>query len=384
MYPQFFGFEKLPFRLRPDLDFLYSGHEYRRVRGELLAALSAGPRVVLLMGLPGVGKTLLLEDVLGQVAVRFALCRINQPHVSPVELLQALLLQLGAHSFDLNTGLPGLMTELAAAIRAADTRGATPLLAVDDAHLLAGTTLRLLEDILSCAPRLKILLAAQSRPRPGPGPGPGPSDLAARFSAAESPSRVHLRALSAEETTAYVERRLALVGAGGKGFFTPDAYAMIFQLAGGTARLINVLCDAALHAACLRASGQVSAAEVRLAVEDSRWSEALGRQDAMAVAPAPEASAQLLVKHGAEQLGAWPLTAGRMSIGRAIDNEMRLEKRCVSRHHCHVVTVGNVSTIEDLGSVNGVCVNGKAVKRHVLQNRDQIILGEYLLSYLAE
>jgi general secretion pathway protein A len=379
MYPQFFGFEKLPFRLRPDLDFLYSGHEYRRVRGELLAALGTGPRVVLLMGLPGVGKTLLLEDVLGQVAAQFALCRINQPHVSPVELLQALLLQLGAHSFDLNTGLPGLMTELATAIRAADSRGATPLLAVDDAHLLAGTTLHVLEDILTGAPRLKILLAAQSRPRAGS----GASDLAARFPAAESPSRVHLMSLGAEETTAYVERRLALAGAGGKGFFAPDAYAMIFQLTGGTARLINVLCDAALHAACQRASGQVSAAEVRLAVEDSRWSEALGRQDAMAVAPAPEAPAQLLVRHGVDQLGAWPLKPGRMSIGRAIDNEMRLEKRCVSRHHCHVVTIGNVSTIEDLGSVNGICVNGKAVKRHVLQNRDQIILGDYLLSYLA-
>ena len=379
MYPQFFGFEKLPFRLRPDLDFLYSGHEYRRVRGELLAALGTGPRVVLLMGLPGVGKTLLLEDVLGQVAAQFALCRINQPHVSPVELLQALLLQLGAHSFDLNTGLPGLMTELATAIRAADSRGATPLLAVDDAHLLAGTTLHVLEDILTGAPRLKILRAAQSRPRAGS----GASDLAARFPAAESPSRVHLMSLGAEETTAYVERRLALAGAGGKGFFAPDAYAMIFQLTGGTARLINVLCDAALHAACQRASGQVSAAEVRLAVEDSRWSEALGRQDAMAVAPAPEAPAQLLVRHGVDQLGAWPLKPGRMSIGRAIDNEMRLEKRCVSRHHCHVVTIGNVSTIEDLGSVNGICVNGKAVKRHVLQNRDQIILGDYLLSYLA-
>src|ERR1700733_126026 len=161
MYPQFFGFEKLPFRLLPDLDSLYSGHEYRRVRGELLAALGTGPRGGLLMGPPGVGKTLLLEDLLGQVAARFALCRINQPHVSPVELLQALLLQLGAPSFALTTGLPGLMTELAAAARTVDTRGATPLLVVDDAQLLAGATLRILEGILSCAPRMKILLAAQ-------------------------------------------------------------------------------------------------------------------------------------------------------------------------------------------------------------------------------
>src|ERR1700704_19667 len=77
MYPQFFGFDKLPFRLRPDPDFLYSGQEYQRARAQVLAALQRGPRIVLLMGPPGVGKTLLLEDVLGEVKAQFSLCRIN-------------------------------------------------------------------------------------------------------------------------------------------------------------------------------------------------------------------------------------------------------------------------------------------------------------------
>jgi general secretion pathway protein A len=381
MYPQFFGFERLPFRLRPDVDFLYSGHTYRRARGELLAALGTGPRVVLLIGPPGVGKTLLLEDVLGQAAGQFAVCRINQPHVSPTELLQALLLQLGAQSPVLSAGLPGLMTELAANTAALDSRGTAPLLVVDDAQLLPGGTLRTFEEILCRAPRLRILLATRSSPQPGP------PDLAARIPLADSPGQVQLQALSAAETTAYVERRLALAGAGGKGFFTADAYAMILQLSGGAPRLINVLCDAALHAACMRASGQVSAAEVQLAVQDSRWPETLGRHSAVSSTPTPEAPpapAQLFVRHGAQQIGAWTLKAGRISIGRAADNEVRLDAKFVSRHHCHVVTVGNVSTIEDLDSVNGVCVNGKVVKRHVLQHRDEIALGEHLVTYLAE
>jgi len=38
MYPQFFGFHKLPFRLRPDPDFLYSGKEYLQARAAVIAA----------------------------------------------------------------------------------------------------------------------------------------------------------------------------------------------------------------------------------------------------------------------------------------------------------------------------------------------------------
>jgi general secretion pathway protein A len=387
MYPQFFGFDKLPFRLRPDMEFLYSGQEYLRARAELIAALGAGPRVGLLSGPPGVGKTLLLEDVLGEIAGQFALCRLNLPQVSPAELLEALLMQLGARSAELNADVPRLMAEFAANLGDAGGREGPALLVVDDAHLLSGSTLRILEELLARAPRLKILLAAQSCARPGG------HDFAGRIPAALPPHQVRLQALSGEEAKLYVERRLAVAGAGAKGVFTADAHAAIFQLAGGAARLINVLCDAALHAACMRASGQVSAAEVHLAVQDSRWPEALSRHNAMTNAPtveapaptfeAPAAAAQLLVSHGPEPIGAWPLKTGRVSIGRAVDNEVRLSAPCISRHHCQVVTVGNVSTIEDLGSVNGIAVNGKLVKRHVLQNQDKITVGEHMMTYVA-
>ncbi len=402
MYPQFFGFTKLPFRLRPDPEFLFSGQSYVQTRASVLSGLRGGSRLVLLLGAPGVGKTLLLEDVMGEVAGQFATCRINQPHISATELIHAVLLQLGAPSADADAGRPRLFKELAAALESPEARQAVPLLVIDDAQLLGAATLQAVKDILARVHRLKMVLVgrdeAQARGE----------TLTSRLAAVGKLRQVNLLPLSAEGTKSYIDHRLEIVGGGGKEVFAAEAYGMIFQHSGGSARLINVLCDAALHAACLRASGHVSAAEILLATQDSRWPEALARDKAgssppQAHSPEPAAEAQsaandaapaedpmppvpaaaLVVTHHKEHIATWPLAAGRISIGRASDNELRLDAPYISRHHCQVVTVGNVSTIEDLGSVNGISVNGKVAKRHVLQHADQIALGQHILTYVA-
>jgi general secretion pathway protein A len=391
MYPQFFGFHKLPFRLRPDPDFLYSGKEYLQARAAVIAAIRGSARVVLFLGPPGVGKTLLLDDVLQEVSGHFAACRINQPHISATELLQAVVMQLGTTSVEGDENHPRLLSEVAAALDAAGSRAAPPMLVVDDAQLLTGATLVTLGDLLARAPRLKILLVGQHDPQASGG------GLAARVVVAQKPRQVHLPAMGPEGTKAYIEHRLNVAGGGGKELFTADAHAMIFQHTDGSPRLINVLCDAALHAACLRASGQVSAAEIVVATQDARWPDALAREkarpgiDSHVELPAATeeeeepttAVAQLLVSHNKEHIATWPVAAGRISIGRASDNEMRLEAPFISRHHCRIVTVGTVSTVEDLGSVNGIAVNGKLVKRHVLQHADQIVVGEHVLTYVV-
>jgi general secretion pathway protein A len=384
MYPQFFGIDKLPFRLRPDADFLYPGQEYLRARDNILAALRGSSRVVLLMGPPGVGKTMLLEDVLREIKGQFVPCRINQPHISATELLQALLLQLGMPPADAEANRSRPLTELTASLGHIEGRDVAPLVVVDDAQLLSGRTLRVFREILDRAPRLKIVLALRN------GQLLRVEEFVSRMAVREAPHQVQLHPFAADATKAYIERRLAVAGGARKELFAADAYAMIFQHTGGAARLINVLCDAALHAACMRASGLVGAAEILLATQDSRWPEAVARNKAGPLATggeeadaAPAAPGRLLVNLGAEHIAAWPLTAGRLAIGRAPDNELQLEATFISRHHCQVVTVGNISTIEDLGSVNGICVNGESVKRHILQHEDQITLGEHVLTYLV-
>lgn len=385
MYPQFFGFDRLPFRLRPDPDFLYSGHEYLRARTKLIDDLRGRSRTVLLTGPAGVGKTLLLEDVLRELGGQFGLCRINQPHISATELLRALSLQLGPPPADGDAGRARPFADLAASLGTAAALEAAPLLIIDDAQWLAGATLCAFGDILARAPRLKILLAFRH------GFELRAENFAARAGVSEKPRQIELHPFSAEATRSYIERRLAVAGGAGKELFEADAYAMIHQHTGGAARLINVLCDAALHAACTRASGHVGPAEISLATQDSRWPEAVAREKAIpgaaaeseAPSAAPAAHARLVVSRGAFEIAAWPLTPGRLSIGRAADNEVQLEARYISRHHCMVETVGDVSTIEDLASVNGISVNGKSVKHHILQHEDRIALGEHALTYLV-
>ena len=388
MYPQFFGFHKLPFRLRPDPDFLYLGKEYLRARNDVIAAIRGNARVVLFLGPPGVGKTLLLDDVLHELSGQFAACRINQPHISATELLQAIVMQLGTTMVEGDGNPTGLLSEVAAALDAAGSRSAPPMLVIDDAQLLTGAVLVTIGDLLARAPRFKLLLAGRNDAEQAGG------GLVARVVVAQKPRLIQLAPLSPDGAKAYIEHRLNVAGAGGKELFAADAHAMIYQHTGGLPRLINLLCDAALHAACLRASGQVSAAEISVATQDARWGEALAHEKThfgteshgespVAEHEEPPAAAQLLVSHRNEHVATLPIATGRISIGRANDNELRLDASFVSRHHCRIVTAGNVSTIEDLGSVNGIVVNGKAVKQHVLKHADKIVVGEHVLTYMV-
>jgi len=387
VYPQFFGLSKLPFRLRPDADFLYPGADYLRTRTKLLAGLKERTRVLLLLGNPGVGKTTLLDDVRNILGADCVPCRINQPQMSAAELLEALLLQLGSALPEGNNGRPRSYAELADGIDAIGTRAVNPLMMVDDAHQLAPATTMAFTEILARAPNIKIVLSGRS--------GAGLEENAVRFLAGQTPQLVRMSPLGQAETRAYIDHRLGVAGSRNRDLIADDAYPVIFQHTGGVPRLTNLLCDGALHAACLRASGQVGTAEVMLATQDARWPEAVARDRAVAgtreaaqreaveEAPMAAAAAQLVVSAGREQVSTWPLRPGRVTIGRASDNEFRLDTRFVSRHHCQVTTVGSVSTIEDLGSINGICVNGQMVKRHVLCHADAVQLGDHTLTYLA-
>ena len=208
-------------------------------------------------------------NVLHEISRQFAACRINQPHISATELLQAIVIQLGTTMVEGDGNPTGLLSEVASALDAAGSRAAPPMLVVDDAHLLAGSTFVTIGDLLARAPRLKLLLVGRNDSEQGGG-------LVARVMVAQKPRLVQLAPLGPEGAKAYVEHRLQVAGGGGKELFTADAHAMIYQHTAGSPRLINVLCDAALHAACLRASGQVNAAEILVATQDPRWPEAFG------------------------------------------------------------------------------------------------------------
>ena len=79
-----------------------------------------------------------------------------------------------------------------------------------------------------------------------------------------------------------------------------------------------------------------------------------------------------------------PLGKERVTIGRRADNDVCLPYPAVSAEHAAVVTILADSFLEDLGSTNGTLVNGRAVAKHFLRDRDQIDIGRQHLVYLAD
>ena len=75
------------------------------------------------------------------------------------------------------------------------------------------------------------------------------------------------------------------------------------------------------------------------------------------------------------------LTSETMTIGRKPSNDIPIDNLSVSGRHAQVITILEDSFLEDLGSTNGTYVNGKLVKKHALEDGDNITLGKYQIAY---
>ncbi len=73
----------------------------------------------------------------------------------------------------------------------------------------------------------------------------------------------------------------------------------------------------------------------------------------------------------------------RMTIGRAADNDIQVEARFVSRYHAAVTAGPSQTVIEDLGSTNGLLVNGRRVARHMLRDGDVVRIGKSRFRFMT-
>ena len=87
------------------------------------------------------------------------------------------------------------------------------------------------------------------------------------------------------------------------------------------------------------------------------------------------AAYELLVIKGPEEGQVYQLEAEEVIIGRDTTCELCFEDRTLSRQHARIIINGENITIEDLGSVNGVLVNGVRLKSSDLKVDDRLTLG---------
>jgi type II secretory pathway predicted ATPase ExeA len=392
MYLEHFQLTELPFRLSPDPAFLYLSKEHARAKAYMESTIWFTDGFVIITGEIGSGKTTLIETFLHELEKDVVVAQIAQTQVSTQEFLKAVLVQFGFKPFRMRKAeLLATLNEFLVEQYAA---GRKVLLIVDEAQNLSNEALeeiRLLSGVETTKEKvLRIILAGQP-------------ELSERLDSDEMIQlvqrvrlRFHLTALSPEDTQAYVLHRLEVAGSHGRQIFTKDSYPVIFRYTGGIPRLINTLCDTAMMGACVQERSKVGVAELKTAIDELQWVEFAARTNrfhsaaAATPASAPQRKgpdtvlARIIVAHEGKQVEERPLRPGRLIIGRTPDNDLQIDSKFISRHHCQIVTTAEGSVLEDLNSTNGVFVKSKRVRKRHLNDGDVIVLGKHEVMYLDE
>jgi hypothetical protein len=206
--------------------------------------------------------------------------------------------------------------------------------------------------------------------------------------------RFHLTALSKAETTAYIDHRLEVAGSQGRRIFAEDTYPIIFKYTGGVPRLVNTLCDTSMMAAYGKDKDSVGMAELDAAITELQWVEfssvtnRLKAPNMEFAAPAIQDSSpvvgRILLASEGKTVVERELRPGRLVIGRTSDNDLQIDSKFISRHHCQIVTQPDSCLIEDLNSTNGIFVKSKRVRRHNLNDGDVVQVGQHEIMYIDE
>jgi general secretion pathway protein A len=205
--------------------------------------------------------------------------------------------------------------------------------------------------------------------------------------------RFHLGTLSRDDLRAYVLHRLEVAGADGRQIFAEDTFPEIARYTGGVPRLVNTLCDTAMMAAYNEDRDHVTLADIASAVSELQWVEFSQRVTAAARSSENIANsdrpakvlAKIVLSTEGKTVAELHLIPGRKVIGRTPDNDLQIDSKFISRHHCQIVTSGDGYTvIEDLNSTNGIVIRGKRVRRHTLRDGDVISLGQHELLFVDD
>jgi general secretion pathway protein A len=393
MYLEPFKLKELPFRLSPDPQFLYLSKQHARAKAYMESTIWFTDGFVVITGEIGSGKTTLIESFLKEVPTDVVVAQINQTQVSAIDFLQAVLVQFGFSPFKMRKG--ELISTLNNFLIEQYAAGRKVLLIVDEAQNLSMRVLeeiRMLSGVETTKEKvLRIILAGQPELN-NKLDAPSLEQLTQRVRL-----RFHLQTLTEAETQAYIQHRLEVAGAGDRELFMPDTYPDIFRYCGGVPRLINTLCDTAMMAAFTADRGVVTRDDIAAAVQELQWLEYAARPHRHAVeAPvtvaahtsAPRASTpalgHLLVAADGRTVQEVRLRLGRLIIGRTPDNDVQIDSRFISRHHCQVITTIHSCVIEDLNSTNGIYVKSNRVRRHYLNDGDVVLVGKHELIYVDE
>jgi general secretion pathway protein A len=272
-YEPYYGLREKPFSLSTDPKFLYKSAVHAGTFEDLLLAIRRREGLIVLTGDIGTGKTTLCKGVLERLDRKTFTTFVPDPFVSREDLLKMLLLDFGVMSIDdLKTGRmtgtshPDLSYPLYDFLRSLVPLQAFAVLIIDEAQNLSPALLeeiRILSDLESPDKLLQVVLIGQLELR-AKLKLPEMRQLDQRVSA-----RCTLDPLNREGVAGYITHRLTVAGGGDdRVHFSPNAIDAVFHASGGTPRVINLICDRALHRGHLQRKSAIDLEAVTQAIDD--------------------------------------------------------------------------------------------------------------------
>jgi general secretion pathway protein A len=272
-YEPYYGLREKPFSLSTDPKFLYKSAAHTGTFEDLLLAIRRREGLIVLTGDIGTGKTTLCKAVLERLDRKTFTTFVPDPFVSREDLLKMLLLDFGVMSIDdLKTGRmtgtshPDLSYPLYEFLRSLVPLQAFAVLMIDEAQNLSPALLeeiRILSDLESPDKLLQVVLIGQLELR-AKLKLPEMRQLDQRVSA-----RCTLEPLNRDGVAGYIAYRLSVAGgADDRVHFSPNAIDAVFRASGGVPRVINLICDRALHRGHLQRKSAIDLEAVTQAIDD--------------------------------------------------------------------------------------------------------------------
>jgi|GEM_PF-766553 len=249
MYESFYGLTGKPFQLNPDPAFFYRSRGHGRAMAYLDYGVHQAEGFIVVTGDVGAGKTTLVRNLLRSLAPGNLVAK--QIVSTQLDADDMLRMVAGAF-FGVQPELPdkaSLLLGLERYFRRLQLEGKRALLIVDEAQNLTPRAVEELRKLSNFQTNERSLLQSFLLGQPEFRQimqQPEMRQLRQRVIAS-----YHLGPLGPEETKAYVEHRLGLVGWKNNPTFEDTAYAAIHEATEGVPRQINVLCDRVLLAAFL-------------------------------------------------------------------------------------------------------------------------------------
>ena len=266
MYETFYGLTGKPFQLNPDPAFFYRSRGHGRAMAYLDYGVHQAEGFIVVTGDVGAGKTTLVRNLLRSLAPGNLVAK--QIVSTQLDADDMLRMVAGAF-FGVQPELPdkaGLILGLERYFRRLQLEGKRALLIVDEAQNLTPRAVEelrmlsnfqtnersLLQSFLLGQPEFRQIMQQ-----------PEMRQLRQRVIAS-----YHLGPLGPEETKAYVEHRLTLVGWQNNPSFDDAAFAALHEATGGIPRQINVLCDRVFLAGFLGEKHNLTESDVNDVAEE--------------------------------------------------------------------------------------------------------------------